>query len=369
MFRLWCILIGYAFGLISSAYIFGKINGIDIRTINSGNAGATNTLRTFGKRAGLIVLVMDLLKSFLAVLIATLIFKKICPDMIYLVKIYTFLGVVFGHDFPFYLKFKGGKGVAVSWGSILMFCPLMLPAQILVFFGIFLLTHLVSLSSLFFSAAFLAQLIIFGQAGFFGLSQGALFELYAIGALIFAISVFVHRENIKRLIKNKERKTYVFKHAPAGEGQSEAVKIEAWNKKNKEDKKSKKNRKVEEDSDDFDDDFIDDDDIVDVEDSEDGDDNVKVEDDKDNYVSENVEDKENSDNTEEAIVSENFEKSQNDVKKDYKQNKKKNRKNKNGRKSSSKEKEDSDTIESTELIEDSEFSKYITIEGKDSEEE
>ena len=107
MFRLWCVLIGYVFGTISTAFIYGKIKGVDIREHGSGNPGTTNSFRVLGKKAGAIVLLCDVLKAVLAVVVTWLIFGRTNPDILYLVKIYTALGVVIGHDFPFYMKFKG----------------------------------------------------------------------------------------------------------------------------------------------------------------------------------------------------------------------------------------------------------------------
>lgn len=211
MFRLFCLLIGYVFGLIPTAYIVGKAQGIDIREHGSGNAGTTNTLRVLGKRSGGIVLAGDLLKCFLGILVACLIFKKMYPDYYYLIKIYTAFGIILGHDYPFFLHFKGGKGIACFGGMVLSFFGPLIPACVVTFFGTFFLTHYVSLSSIMLLFTFLAEVIIFGQAGFFGMTQIALWELYAVVLALVILALFQHRKNIVRLFKGEERRTYLRK--------------------------------------------------------------------------------------------------------------------------------------------------------------
>ena len=137
MFRLWCVLIGYVFGTISTAFIYGKIKGVDIREHGSGNPGTTNSFRVLGKKAGAIVLLCDVLKAVLAVVVTWLIFGRTNPDILYLVKIYTALGVVIGHDFPFYMKFKGGKGIACMVGYGISFHWLLIPGGAAIFILIF----------------------------------------------------------------------------------------------------------------------------------------------------------------------------------------------------------------------------------------
>lgn len=111
MERLVCVAIGYLFGLFQTAYIYGKLHGIDIRNYGSGNAGTTNTLRVLGTKAGLIVLAGDILKCILAIAAVRLLFAGgVHEDMYYLLAMYAALGAILGHDYPFYLGFKGGKG-------------------------------------------------------------------------------------------------------------------------------------------------------------------------------------------------------------------------------------------------------------------
>ena len=206
MVRVVCLLIGYVFGLFQTAYIYGRLHGIDIRNFGSGNAGTTNTLRVFGTKAGLLVLLGDIMKCILAVVITAVIFDSSHPDMVYLLKMYTAAGAIIGHNFPFYLKFKGGKGIAATAGLILSFHPYLIPMGIVLFFGAFFITHYVSLGSLLVYAGFMIELVILGQMGIFGMTQAVLTEMYVIAGLLTIMAYWKHRENIKRLLSGSERK-------------------------------------------------------------------------------------------------------------------------------------------------------------------
>lgn len=211
MERIICIVIGYVFGLFQTAFIYGKLHGIDIREHGSGNAGTTNTLRVLGTKAGLIVLAGDIIKCILAIVLCSVLFDKTHPDEIYLLKLYAAAGAILGHNFPFYLHFKGGKGIAATAGLILAFHPYFIIMGVIVFFGIFFTTHYVSLGSLLVYAGLMIQMVIAGQMGVFGASQQVLIEMYIITALLMALAYYKHRENIKRLLKGEERKTYLTK--------------------------------------------------------------------------------------------------------------------------------------------------------------
>lgn len=209
MERVVCLIIGYVFGLFQTAYIYGKMHGIDIRNYGSGNAGTTNTLRTLGTKAGIIVLFGDIMKCILAVVTADMLFGESRPDIIYLLKIYAAAGAILGHNFPFYLKFKGGKGIAATAGMILSFHPYLIPMGVILFFGIFFTTHYVSLGSLTVYAGFMIELVILGQMGVFGMSQATLIEMYIVAGLLTIMAYYKHKDNIKRLLSGTERKTYL----------------------------------------------------------------------------------------------------------------------------------------------------------------
>ena len=211
MERIICLIIGYVFGLFQTAYIYGRAHGVDIRQMGSGNAGTTNTLRVFGTKAGLIVFAGDVLKCAIAVTIARLLYGSSRADISYLLMMYAAMGAILGHNFPFYLQFRGGKGIAATAGLILALHPAFIPVGIVLFFGAFFTTHYVSLGSLLVYAGFMIELVVMGQMGVFGMSQTALYEMYAIGAFLTIMAYVKHRANIVRLVKGEERKTYLSK--------------------------------------------------------------------------------------------------------------------------------------------------------------
>ncbi|HKM04205.1 MAG TPA: glycerol-3-phosphate 1-O-acyltransferase PlsY [Lachnospiraceae bacterium] len=211
MERIYCLLIGYVFGLFQTAYIYGRANGIDIRKHGSGNAGTTNALRVLGKKAGFIVLLGDALKCILAIVTVTIIFQKLEPDMIYLLKLYGATGAILGHNFPFFLKFRGGKGIAATAGLVIAFHWYFLPVACILFFGALFFTHYVSLGSLLVYTGFMIELIILGQMGIFKLGNNLLIELYLLGAFLTIMAFVKHRENIGRLLRREERKTFITK--------------------------------------------------------------------------------------------------------------------------------------------------------------
>lgn len=212
MERLICLAIGYVFGLFQTAFIYGKAHGIDIREHGSGNSGTTNALRVLGKKAGLIVFFGDLLKCALAIWVTKLIFGASHPDTVYLLSLYTAAGAILGHNFPFYMGFKGGKGIAATAGLIVALHPYYIPVGATLFFVVFFITHYVSLGSLLLYVGVVAETIILGQLGVFApASQNTLIEMYVLAFALAAMAFWRHRENIKRLVRGEERKTYLTK--------------------------------------------------------------------------------------------------------------------------------------------------------------
>lgn len=211
MIRFVCVIIGYIFGLFQTSYIYGKLHGIDIKEHGSGNAGTTNTLRVLGKKAGAIVLFGDIMKTGLAMVLVRILFKEKYADILPLLSLYAGAGAILGHDFPFYLHFKGGKGIACTAGLIIFFHPYMILPEVITFFGTFFATHYVSLGSLLVNLVLIAEMIIFGQMGIFGMEQEALNEMYIVTVLLATLAFWGHRANIDRLIHKTERKTYLSK--------------------------------------------------------------------------------------------------------------------------------------------------------------
>jgi len=217
MERIICLLIGYAFGLFQTGYIIGRINGIDIRSVGSKNAGTTNTLRALGAKAGAITLIGDAFKCLLAVVVCRIIFKNTCADHLTLISLYTGLGAMLGHNFPFYLKFRGGKGIACTAGLVVSFGLIPTLMGLLVFFSTFFITHYVSLCSLVLYVCIMIFTVITGQLGYLNLSGSMLIEAYVIVFIMMVMAFVRHKDNIKRLASGTERKTYIKKKGDLGE--------------------------------------------------------------------------------------------------------------------------------------------------------
>jgi len=206
IYRVICLLIGYCFGLFQTGYIYGKAHKIDIRQHGSGNAGATNTLRTLGWKAAAVTFFGDLLKAMLPIFLTWLLFKDKYPESIKVLEMYAGLGAVLGHNYPFYLKFKGGKGIACTSGFILACFPLFAPLCLILFIGAVAITRFVSLGSILVVIFFYLQLVISGRMGWLSSSPDNLTEIYVLGAVFTLLALWKHRENIKRLLKGTENK-------------------------------------------------------------------------------------------------------------------------------------------------------------------
>lgn len=206
MERLICLLIGYVCGLFETGYFYGKLHHIDIREHGSGNSGATNTLRTLGKKAGLIVFLGDALKCVAAAVIVYFLFRNTKGDMMPLLKMYAGAGAVLGHNYPFYLKFKGGKGIAATGGLIFATNIWMAVIAFAIFASVVAVTKYVSVGSLVVVLVFIAEVVLYGQTGHFQMEQPYLYELYGIAVLLAISAFYKHRANIVRLKNGTENK-------------------------------------------------------------------------------------------------------------------------------------------------------------------
>lgn len=211
MERLICLAVGYACGLFQTSYIIGRIYKTDIREHGSGNAGTTNALRTFGKKAGALTLLGDLMKCVIAIWIVKALFRNSYGEILPLLCLYAGAGCILGHNFPFYLNFRGGKGVAASVGMILAFDWKIFVLCAVIFFGLFFAAHYVSLCSLCAYAAAFLIMIIFGQMGYYGMDHSHTIELYIVMAVLTVLAFYRHRTNIERLLKGTENKIYLGK--------------------------------------------------------------------------------------------------------------------------------------------------------------
>ena len=207
MERLICVMIGYAFGLLQTGYIYGKLHHVDIRKQGSGNAGTTNALRTLGWKAGAVTFLGDCFKCVFAVIVVHLIFGGTHGDIMPVLSMYAGMGAVLGHNYPFYLGFKGGKGIAATAGLIVSTVNAwMVLICLVVFVGLVAGTRYVSLGSLAVVIVYLAEVVVYGQTGGFGVSGSSLWEMYGIALFLRLSAFFKHRANIKRLLNGTENK-------------------------------------------------------------------------------------------------------------------------------------------------------------------
>lgn len=205
MERIICVFAGYLFGLIQSGYFYGKALKIDIRKYGSGNSGSTNALRVMGVKAGAIVFFGDFLKALLPCLMIRVLFRS-QPEMVYLLILYTGFGVILGHNYPFYLNFKGGKGIAATAGLIVATDLRLTLVCLIAFVLVVAITRYVSLGSLVVATILLAWLILFGRMGAYGIQQNSLPEFYIVAAFISGQAFWRHRANIGRLVRGRENK-------------------------------------------------------------------------------------------------------------------------------------------------------------------
>ena len=213
MERLICVMIGYVFGLLQTGCLYGKMHNIDIRKQGSGNAGTTNALRTMGWKAGVVTLLGDAFKCVFAVLLVRMIYKGTHGDMLPLLAMYAGMGAVLGHNYPFYMKFKGGKGIATTAGLLLSTTNAwMVVICLAVFVGIVAGTKYVSVGSLAGVILYLGEVVYLGQTGVYGIAQNYLYEMYGIAAFLMLSAFFKHRANIKRLLSGTENKLSVGKN-------------------------------------------------------------------------------------------------------------------------------------------------------------
>lgn len=202
------LLIGYLFGIIQSAYIYGRMHGIDIRDHGSGNAGTTNALRVLGKKAGAIVFLGDFSKCFIAIYLVQILFKNSASDILPLIGLYGAVGCILGHNFPIQLNFRGGKGIACTAGLLAAFDIRIGVIALVTFLAVVIVTRYVSLGSILVVTEFALLTIIFGQMGFYHMTQGALFELYVLAIFLAVMAVYRHRANIGRLLNGTESKVF-----------------------------------------------------------------------------------------------------------------------------------------------------------------
>lgn len=198
------VLLAYLIGSIPTSVWIGKrFYGIDVREFGSGNAGATNTFRVLGKKAGIPVLIIDILKGSLAVALAYL--SPYGFGLGEFINLQLGLGVaaLMGHIFPVFAGFRGGKGVATILGIVICILPLASVLSLLVFLLVLFTFRIVSLSSMLAGVSFpLFLTLILGN------TNPVLTSFSIVVALLLVVT---HRKNIKRLLKKQEAKVSLFK--------------------------------------------------------------------------------------------------------------------------------------------------------------
>ena len=196
------LILAYLIGALPFSIIAGKLlKGIDIREHGSGNAGATNTFRVLGKKAGIPVLFLDVLKGFLAVSLAH--YSEFGPNTEMFINLSLAFGVaaVLGHVFPIYVGFRGGKGVATLLGLMIGVFPQAAFVSIVVFILTLFLSRYVSLSSIFAGLVF--------PIGVYFLSKVLVSTMIIFSVFVPVLLLATHQRNIERIFKGEESKVNI----------------------------------------------------------------------------------------------------------------------------------------------------------------
>lgn len=196
----------YLLGSIPTSVWYGiGYFGVDVREHGSGNAGASNTFRILGKRAGTIVMLIDVLKGWTATCLALLLyyFNVIGQEELLTYKIIFGIVAIVGHIFPIFVKFKGGKGIATLLGMVLAVHGELALVCITIFIFTLLTSHVVSLSSMLATLAFPVVSLL----GFFGPPEPL---LVVFGFVMFILVVLTHQKNIARMLKGNENRVNLF---------------------------------------------------------------------------------------------------------------------------------------------------------------
>ncbi|MEI7733442.1 MAG: glycerol-3-phosphate 1-O-acyltransferase PlsY [Verrucomicrobiota bacterium] len=205
-------LAAYLLGSVPTGYLAGRLKGLDIRTVGSGNIGATNVFRTLGKAAGVTVLAVDLLKGFLACgLLVKLLYlgfgAPADPDGILRERLAILAGIcaILGHNYTCWLKFKGGKGIATTAGVMLALMPLAFAIALGIWVMVLTLTRYVSVASI--TSAVALPFAAYGTG-----SRGV---LLGVTVVLGALAVYKHKGNLQRLRNGTEPKITSRRNEPA----------------------------------------------------------------------------------------------------------------------------------------------------------
>jgi len=187
----------YLLGSIPTGFLVAKAKGIDIRSVGSGNIGATNAMRVLGKPTGIFVLLMDAAKGFAAVWLASLMLKDNSIADLQTLRVVAGIGAVLGHNYTCWLKFKGGKGIATTAGVYLALAPWALLVALVVFILAILLTKYVSVGSIAGAIALPVTVWVMTPQNYF---------LGIVTTALGALAIYKHKSNIQRLIAGTENR-------------------------------------------------------------------------------------------------------------------------------------------------------------------
>jgi len=196
--------VGYLIGAIPNGWLVGKlIRGIDIREYGSGATGTANVLRTMGVLPAFVVLLADVIKVYVLVLVIWYIFEPYeGENTAHNLQVVAAVAAIIGHDWPVYLGFKGGKGVAAAYGGFaaMLFFPLTVPGLLAVALAIVLMFRYMSLMSI--------TTVSMGAACFLGLALAGIvpYAFAIFGGIALALVLYQHRENFQRLLAGTEPK-------------------------------------------------------------------------------------------------------------------------------------------------------------------
>lgn len=190
------LIVPYVMGSIPSGYLLVKyLKGIDVRTVGSGNIGATNVQRVLGMKGFLWVLLLDALKGYIPLMVINMLFGAKYPGVV----IIAAASAVLGHTFTMFLNFKGGKGVATALGVFLALAPASVMMDLVVFSITLFFFRYISLGSILCAFLLPVFIFIFGEGGFFNL-------VLLLAVALAAFVIYKHKANIKRLLDGTESK-------------------------------------------------------------------------------------------------------------------------------------------------------------------
>ena len=195
------LVISYFLGSVPAGFLAGKARGIDVRTVGSGNIGATNVFRVLGKTAGTVVLLADALKGFAAArwtpLLAVYLFPEAAPQRENL-ALAAGAAAILGHNYTCWLNFKGGKGIATSGGVVLAWAPLACLTALALWGVVFVATKFVSLASI--AAALVLPVAVWGWNGSLTMT--------VVMAALSALAIYKHQDNLQRLLQGTESRAW-----------------------------------------------------------------------------------------------------------------------------------------------------------------